>query len=283
MAATPNPKSTLEAKRGHILPLLLFALALATIASAKAQYLQLFNDPDLPPAIHKQFFDQVIVADKCPDWNDAIDAGLDREEQDEALDVCWLHFLANARAQGQIGSIPDHCPTAAVARATLAGATSVGAGKLDWDRFIGMTEAQFAAAHSPFKPAPARDRTYIATLYGQQGDVLVLFLNGCLDQISFSVTGRKKVRAIRDGLLRAYNVVLTEGTPDHACVSDDQYIENDDLTLLKVILLGIGPQCPPPQPEPTITIFTHARHPKRGPGPCGRVSHLVCSPARFSA
>jgi hypothetical protein len=111
---------------------------------------------------------------------------------------------------------------------------------------MGMIEAQLAAVHAPFTPTPgARNSTHFATLYGQQGDALLSFQNGHLDRISVSGVGRKKVRAVRDAILRAYNVVLDEGAPEHACVSNDQWIGVEPgLLPYKIILSGFGPQCP---------------------------------------
>jgi hypothetical protein len=90
------------------------ALAASIAASARAQqggdFLH-FSDP-VPPAIHKQFFDQVIIPNKCPDWNDAVDAELDMEEQNQAIEACWLDFIASARAQGQIISPIEADPAA---------------------------------------------------------------------------------------------------------------------------------------------------------------------------
>lgn len=138
----------------------------------------------------------------------------------------------------------------------LAGpARAGGAAKLDWDRFFGMTEAQLAAVHAPFTAAPARDRNYVTTLYGQQADALLFFQNGHLDRIAVSAVGRNKVRAIRDGLLRAYNVVLDEPPPEHACATDGQWVGVEAGALpYEVFLLGLGPQCPEPN-TPVIQII----------------------------
>jgi hypothetical protein len=75
---------------------ILTACALVTIASAAAEDPPHSCDP-LPPGTYSQFVAQV-VAGACPDYHDAVAAGLDvREEPTEAFEACWREYVAPRR------------------------------------------------------------------------------------------------------------------------------------------------------------------------------------------
>jgi hypothetical protein len=69
------------------------ALALAATAADAEDNLPHFTDP-IPQALYQQFRDQVILPGKCPAWKEAVDQGATPDEQMDALDACWLDFIA---------------------------------------------------------------------------------------------------------------------------------------------------------------------------------------------
>lgn len=67
----------------------LIAAALAATA-AQADSLKHFNDPTISQKTYQEFRDQISLQGKCPAWvwNDTED------QQNAALDACWLDFIA---------------------------------------------------------------------------------------------------------------------------------------------------------------------------------------------
>ena len=99
----------------------------------------------------------------------------------------------------------------------LAGlATADAPAKLDWGRYLGMTEAELTAAGAPFKPERTRFHSHRVTLYGQPAEGLLFFENGRPNEIVVSMHGCKAVLAMRDSLSRAYGVEIDDqGPPEH--------------------------------------------------------------------